>query len=172
MAPRIDKNLVIVLDHTRFQGFGHIYAKPFVENNGFEPTGKGDLLAPGLGSRWGWERNYNWLRDLRTSAQYTIGHADGGLYGYDIHYSQPFSVQLYQAEAMVKALRKIHREMDKLKSTHGYPDSYGEYVAHFAIAIGCNRFATWQNGTRSYMWMNTAEMRTWVEGVFREAVAA
>ncbi|MFI6512892.1 hypothetical protein ACIBCT_35280 [Streptosporangium sp. NPDC050855] len=167
---------MLVLDVEENYGYGHIYARPRVENNGFQKYADAPvLLSPGLGDRYGWDEPYNHLGNLRASCQYDVTNRSC-VYGYEIEYADMTRVRTREAEVMAKALRKIDREMNKLRDAHGYPDSYGEYLAHFAAAIGCNRFAIRHremraNGTH-YQWLDVAGMRSWVAQQTADKVSA
>ncbi|WP_188186947.1 hypothetical protein [Nonomuraea sp. SYSU D8015] len=171
--PKIDKNIVILLtsetspallEHDT--GAIRIYATTVVQNNGLVSWhDEGALLSPGLTDSYGWGEPYSHLDNLRASALSNLDDSEHTI-GWRIEYAEHRFIQLEEAEAMVKALRRTTREMDKLSKHLGSPATFGEYVTHFGLAIGCNRFACWSdkllpNGTH-YRWYDVDGMRRWV----------
>lgn len=119
-----------------------------------------------LGGNWrgSWE---NGLADLTVRAQANL--SDGQFYGYEVEYSQPFSVRLVQAEAMVKTLRKIQKHLDKLEAKYGHCDNVYTYLAWVADAIGVvsygdlvARSASFYNDNE-YRWGNIDQAKFWVQ---------
>lgn len=171
--PRIDKNIVMLLSsETSPHVFDHesatirLRASAHVENNGLAAwIGDGKILTPSLTDSLSWAEPYAHLSNLRAVGLCDLSEP-GRTYGWCIEYSEHHFIRLDDAEAMVKALRRITREMQRLSERLGSPDSFGEYVTHFGLAIGCNRFAfradkMLPNGTH-YRWYDVDGMRRWI----------
>jgi hypothetical protein len=82
-----------------------------------------------------------YLHDLTVEATGSDAYNDRELYGFSVHYRQPFAVELNHAERMAHTLRTIARRMDKQNRTLGHPLSFGQYVARVALAIGAEVIA-------------------------------
>lgn len=81
-----------------------------------------------------------YLHDLQATSQ---GHDDDrkhGLYGFECHYQDVYSVNLRQAERMAKTLKTIETRLDKLVTKYGHPTTFGAYLARVAEAIHATAF--------------------------------
>lgn len=163
--PKIDPCIVIVLKHEplNWSGYGKIYACAHVQNNGLtEAHEAGAVLTPSLGDSYGWGCKYGYLDGLRVSAQYSADRPED-LYDWGIEYAEQRGIRTHAAEVMAKTLRKIDRDMAKIKDQFGYTDSFGEYVARFAAVLGCCKFGERRDeigpdGSR-YRWRDVQGMR-------------
>lgn len=163
---KIDQNIVIILESKNEYGVGKIYARAFVQNNGLtESHEDGMILRPMLDSTYDWEGKYGHLNNLRVTEQHDLTDKATS-YAWNVEYSDHMFIRLREAEVMLKTLRKIEREMIKIKDQFGYAASFGDYVARFAAVIGCGKFGVrtdemQPNGTH-YRWFDAQDMRTWV----------
>lgn len=64
------------------------------------------------------------------------------LSSWEVEY-QPYSVKLFQAEAMVKMLRQIERKLTSYDEAYGRVESYGVYVQRVCQALKIPRMATY-----------------------------
>jgi len=112
------------------QTFMHIEARPVLVIGG-------DIRNPNGDSSFVRESGERELADLVISCQ--VEHYREP-YGYRASYGNVFSVDLERAEAMVKLLRKIDRELNKITAEWGYAESFGAYVTRVAKALGVNHF--------------------------------
>lgn len=73
-------------------------------------------------------------------------------YGFRVEYSQPYSVNLKEAEGMVKTLRTIERRLDAASERDGRAKDFPTYVRRAAKALGIAQitFPTEPNGSGSY----------------------
>lgn len=170
---KIDPNIVILLTAKADAGYGNIYAGAYVQNNGLhEYHENGKILNPQLGDSYGWAEKYHHLSDLRTSAQYDVTDPER-TYGWHIEYGSHMFIRLEEADVMLKTLRRLDREMTKLTNQLGYADTFGEWIARFALIIGCNKFGVREpeltpNGT-PYRWFDAQGMRYWVSKIHMPA---
>ncbi|MEU1881910.1 hypothetical protein ABZ470_31810 [Streptosporangium sp. NPDC020072] len=159
------ENIVIVLKAGFEYGVGKMSAEVCVQNNGIAPShNEGILLNPMMGGHSDWERKYGHLANLRAKA--FLDRNGKAAYGWSVEYADPGTVLLADAEIMVKTLRRTDRVMGHLAKEFGTPDSFGQFVAHFAASLGCTRFAvrhaTPQPDGTYYKWLDTNGMLRWV----------
>lgn len=107
------------------------------------------------------------LSDLQVRAQLDL--ASEAPYGWHVEYRQVYSVDLAQAERMVKTLRTIERKLAKYQAELGYPESFVAYAARVAQAIGAKQFGERAAGPRSmfmdgnqYRWGDATHLASWV----------
>lgn len=86
--------------------------------------------------------------DLRISALADRDATMGDTYGWSTEYRDVFAVDLRRAEAMVKVLRRLTRELEKLNGELGYAESFGAYCARVAKVLGVKKFG-WKTDGRS-----------------------
>lgn len=79
-------------------------------------------------------------------------------------YSQPFAVETYRAEIMLKMLRKIDKGMERLRSERGYTADFTEYALRVASVVGARVFYV-RNGDKAREVSGSAFRRTDGEGV-------
>lgn len=78
------------------------------------------------------------LANLYASGMYNRYETENGkpkneIYGFSLEYRQVYSLDLEEAEWMVKTLRRAHRIMKNLEGQFGHPTTFGQYcqrVAH------------------------------------------
>jgi len=102
---------------------------------------KGTLLNFNATDRWdgpGYElAEYTvraWLGHEGSAIDYPV------LWGPSHRYSNVHSVELANAEAMVKHLRKMSKGLDKLEQTEGYPAGYFQLAMRVARIVGAKEF--------------------------------
>lgn len=94
-----------------------------------------------------WEYFPEWMHDpelygVRTSCQCdkekSLVKSDS--YAWDVDFQVWQAVNLQEAQRAVKAIAPIERRMKKIAEQFGRPQTYGQYVLHFARAIGATEF--------------------------------
>jgi len=107
------------------------------------------------------------LRDLCATAQADASDAadnPGRSYGWAVEY-RPYSVSLYDAERMVKVLRRIDASMRRAADKYGDAPTFGAYVARLADALGASIVgpapAAWGTRYRTYTGRDAA---AWIDG--------
>lgn len=61
----------------------------------------------------------------------------GEWYGRRLQYKDAYSVELADAELMVKNLRSLHRKIEKLDAKYGTATDFAAFMARVADAAGC-----------------------------------
>lgn len=92
--------------------------------------------------------------------------ADVGWYGFHALYSEPYAVDLAQAELMVKLLRKIDKTLKRFTQQLGAVTDLAGFCGRVAQAIGCKSeqpfgeycSERWMNGTH-YRWRGVDSLR-------------
>jgi hypothetical protein len=90
---------------------------------------------------------------LCITAQINRRGPDAAWYAIKLVYSEPYEVDLVQAERMVKLLRKLQRTLDKYDQQFGRTDDLVMFCARVASALGCSApepFARHPKGLSEY----------------------
>lgn len=100
----------------------------------------GDLRNP----LFEWSGRYNDVADLEISALVDTGAnpcAGGAPYGLRVSF-KPFRVELAQAEAMTKTLRKVQRGLETMDNERGYvrDGDLGTYLTRVAEILGVKHY--------------------------------
>lgn len=100
----------------------------------------------------------------RDDAGFSVRHASDGIY-----YKDLLTVDVRDAEVMLKTLRRLIKGMDKLSSEIGRPQDFASFMAYLARVIGCTdrpfgRLATiggtgWTYDDNDYRWMDVDDLR-------------
>ena len=72
------------------------------------------------------------------------GYADdrpSELWGWTVAYERPYQVDRYRAERMAAQLRRIARAMDTYERAYGPVQTFAQYLAVAARAVGAKRYA-------------------------------
>lgn len=77
------------------------------------------------------------LADLEISAHISTDMV--GAYGFTVAYA-PHQVQLAQAVAMARVLRRVDRDLDAAHGRFGYPTDFHSYLTQVAFVLGITRF--------------------------------
>lgn len=112
---------------------------------------------------------------LRVVSQGTNAEYDGStdkrhLYGFELEYREPFSVDARKASAMAKTLRTLERKLRALAEKQGRPTTFGQYVGQVAQAVGAKRFYV-QHDKVKYPQTLTDEFGRYAVGTVAELVA-
>jgi hypothetical protein len=89
------------------------------------------------------------LADLSLTAQLDHVAADPNPYGWRTECRQPYAVDLRRAQTMVRVLRKINRDLERMRDQLGHPESFAAYLARVARALGVTRFC-WATERRGW----------------------
>lgn len=130
MTQNVERALLLT---TREGGnqFMHVEARPILVIGG-------DIRNPNGDSSFVRESGERELADLVISCQ--VERAERAPYGYAVRYQEAFSIDRVRAEAMVKQLRAIDRELEKLEREMGYAESFGAYLVRVARALKISDF--------------------------------
>jgi hypothetical protein len=79
------------------------------------------------------------LADLTITSQYERGEEPRS-YGWQVRYSNSYSVDLERAEVMVKQLRSVRRKLAQLEERYGFPSDFAQYLMRVADALGITEF--------------------------------
>jgi hypothetical protein len=95
---------------------------------------------------------------------------EGAVYGFGrLEYREVFSVDLGDAERMVKTLRALERKIAKLGEVRGYARSYGEFLGRFAEALGAKGMVFRRNQKHAATTGQTWEWTTVGDGINKAA---
>lgn len=120
------------------------------------------------------EDEHRALHNLRFSSYYNPT-SDTPLWGWSIAYRDVFSVDLAEAERMVKMLRKLHKGFDRLTKQYAYPESYPAFVARFASLLGVSQFGFKASGDgvfmdgNTYRWCDASNLSGYLDYAIRQA---
>lgn len=114
------------------------------------------------------------LNDLQITSQGQQADRSAKLYGWDIRYISPYSVDYRDAEKMYRTLRKILERLDKIIVKRGYAKTYGDYVGRFAEVVGATEIlystgratSSFDDGT--YRRMNLGEGVEYIDRIVRD----
>lgn len=116
--------------------------------------------------------DHNPLADLVIGGQADSSAPDRP-YGFSVEYRNLFSLDLRQAEANVKLLRKLDKGLDKLNAEFGYADSYPVFVARVGKVLGVKLYG-WTSDDRGwysendYRWTDATGIASRVDHLTRE----
>jgi hypothetical protein len=112
------------------------------------------------------------LADLVISAQ--VDSSDPMRpYGFEVGYRNLYSLNLREAEANVKLLRKLDKGLEKLNAEFGYADSYAMFVARVGKVLGVKLYG-WTLGDRGwysendYRWTDATGIAGRIDHLTRE----
>jgi hypothetical protein len=88
------------------------------------------------------------LADLVISAQ-ADSSAPVRPYGFSVEYRNIYSLDLRQAEANVKLLRKLDKGLEKLQAEFGYAETYATFVARVGKVLGVKLYG-WTGDARGF----------------------
>lgn len=163
-------HLIMVLKRDESYGSVRLNAEVCYRNmpgKTFNPThDTGTVLNPQFEP---WSDNpYGQFQNLQVTALLDTDSTlnDGRSYGWEYSYHNVFDVNLDFAQQIVKTLRRLNSAMSKLRAERGTPNTFAEYLTHFANAIGCTRFAEYSKELRAdgthWVWMDIDQMHAWV----------
>ena len=84
---------------------------------------------------WGFDRN-----DMDGNDKY-------GVWGFELEYYSPLSVDLRRSERMLKTLKNIQRKLDNYRQEFGDANSFDSYLMRIAKAIGSKE--VWVKGKKT-----------------------
>jgi hypothetical protein len=89
-----------------------------------------------------YSRTQNGLRldGLSAHSQGNCSDETRQLYGWEVSYRDVYKVGLSDAKGMYQTLTTVEKRMAAISEQFGRPLSYGQYLLHFARAIGATRF--------------------------------
>jgi hypothetical protein len=131
MGDSLDIRLTISVEGSSYDDYYHVIARPVKpEYRQGEPTSWWAAFDYG-------EPAYS---NLQVSSQGNLREPEQPAYGWEVEYRGRYSIELRDAEAMVKVLRKVDRGLERLKSELGYPETIGAYIARVAKVLGIRTF--------------------------------
>lgn len=93
-----------------------------------------------------------WMQDFQCRCQAnTEARADGRreFYAWECQYREKFSVELRDAQRMVKVLTKIEKSLEKQAEADGRATCFAEYCFRVAKSLGC-KFIVFKNNTERF----------------------
>jgi hypothetical protein len=76
--------------------------------------------------------------NLAITAQIDSGKENPTWYAARLVYSEPYEVDLIQAERMVKLMRRLTKALDKFDTQFGRPEDLAAFCGRVATALGCS----------------------------------
>lgn len=112
------------------------------------------------------------LADLVITAQ-VDSSAPARPYGFAVEYRNIYALNLSQAEANVKLLRKLDKGLEKLTAEFGYADTYATFVARVGKVLGVKLYG-WTMDERGwysendYRWTDATGIAGRIDRLTRE----
>jgi len=92
----------------------------------------------------------------------------------DLAYSQPYKVDMREAERMYKTLSRIDRAFDKIRESEGWAQSFGQSVNRLARVLGAKHILVRRSPEAEaragdkYQWLNLSDAVTHIDWLTRE----
>lgn len=130
--------LALYVTTRRDSGYFHIEAYPVTigKVQEYDDTPPDGIRNPGDSNTFGGL----YLSDLHATGLGSESDTPRKVFAWSVEYRSIYALDLSRAERCLTTLRGIERRTELLRRKFGSPESFGQFLAYFAQAIGAEKF--------------------------------